>query len=170
MSGDSSNYSDRHPPGSATTFVYDAVGRLTSCVDRDGLFQVVNYDGTGSPKGAAPRDNAVILVPADVTGRTGQRFAHTFEFRLSGSEEVEQSIPLPPVPASACLMAAAKAVRVSVTRSPDAKAASIGGVEVHAEVRGKQVICVARVTDFSADDLVVVQADVIVRSEQVLPE
>lgn len=66
-------------------------------------------------------------------------------------------------------MAATEAVRVAVTRSPDAKAASIGGVEVRAEVRGEQIICVARVTDFSADDLVVVQADVIVCSEQVLP-
>jgi hypothetical protein len=37
-------------------------------------------------------------------------------------------------------------------------------------VRGTQLICVAQVTDFTADDLVVVQADVIVYSEQVLPE
>lgn len=58
---------------------------------------------------------------------------------------------------------------MSVTRSPDRATASIGGVEVHAEVRGKQIVCVARITDFSADDLVVVPAHVIVFSEQVLP-
>jgi len=110
-------------------------------------------------------------VLAKAEAQTVRRFVHTFEFRLSGSEEVKQAIPLPHVlPASDCLMAAAKAVRISVTRNPDATKASIGGVEVHAEVRGKHVVCIARVTDFTADDLVVVQADVIVCSEQVSPQ
>jgi hypothetical protein len=65
---------------------------------------------------------------AEGSGPSMRRFVHTFEFRLSGSEEMKQSIPLPHVPTSHCLMAAARAVRMSVTRSPDATTASIGGI------------------------------------------
>ena len=158
-----------NPFGRAVFYTYDSAGRLISCMDKQGTVHVMNYDGTGKPKGAVPLADAAVPVPAEA--QTVRRFVHTFEFRLSGSEEVKQAIPLPHVlPASDCLMAAAKAVRISVTRNPDATKASIGGVEVHAEVRGKHVVCIARVTDFTADDLVVVQADVIVCSEQVSPQ
>jgi hypothetical protein len=156
-----------NPSERAYTFVYDS-SRLTPGVGGQGTSQVIDYVGKGAHGVTMPVSDVVCPNRSAAKGPAVGRFVHTFEFRLSGSEEVEQSIPLPHAPASACLMAAAKAVRVSVTRSPDAQAASIGGVEVHAEVRGNQVICVARVTDFSADDLVVVQADVIVYSERVL--
>jgi YD repeat-containing protein len=156
-----------NPFGQAIPYTYNGAGRLISCMDKAGSVHVMNYDSTGKPKVAVPLADAVVPVPP--AANTVRRFVHTFEFRLSSSEEAKQSIPLPHLLVSGCLMAATKAVRMSVTRSPDRATTSIGGVEVHAEVRGKHVICVGRVTDFTADDLVVVQADVIVCSEQVLP-
>src|SRR5882724_7676360 len=159
-----------NPSGRLVTYIYDCPGRLSASVDGQGTRHVINFDATGNPKGAVPLPRAASPVPTDPTGRTGRRIVHTFEFRLSGCEEATQSIALPHAPASDRLMAATQAVRIFVTRSPDRETASIGGVEVHAEVRGPQVICIARVTDFTADDLVVVQADVIVGSAQVLPE
>src|SRR5258708_19297366 len=158
-----------NPAERLVRYSYDSASRLTAGVDGQGTVHVMNYDADGNPKGVMRRADAAIAAATKAARHTVRRFVRTFEFRLSGSEEAKRSMPLPTVPASDCLMAATQAVRISVTRSPQRATASIGGVEVHAEVRGEQVICVARVTDFSPDDLVVVQANVIVCSEQVLP-
>src|SRR5207244_8877022 len=63
-------------------------------------------------------------------------------------------------PHSPGIIAAAGSVRAYVTRSPDRATASIAGIEVHTEVRGRSVVCTARLADFAAEDLVVVQVDV----------
>ena len=87
MSSDPSNYANRHPPGSVTTFVYDASGRLTSI---PGAAQTVQLDWYArSAEGAMPiADGPLILHQSPVR--------HTFEFRLTGSETQEQCLALSP--------------------------------------------------------------------------
>ena len=87
----------------------------------------------------------------------------TFEFRLCGSETQEQSVPAPG-PEDGSVVVAVNNVRAYLTGSSDAGASrsAIGGVEVWAERREGAVVCCARLSDFAAGDLVVVQADVAV--------
>jgi len=142
---------------------------MTTLMEGQPLRHVIVYDNTGKPRGGQLDSEGPPPAPSEATRPAAPRTMHTFEFRLSGSEEMQQSIQLQDGPAGDTLSAAAECVRVSVTRSPHASTASIGGVEVHAKVHGEHLVCVARVTDFLADDLVVVQADVLVFREQDLP-
>jgi hypothetical protein len=85
----------------------------------------------------------------------------TFEFRLSGSETQEQSVPAAG-PEDGSVVVAVNNVRAYLTGSGDAGASlsRISGVEVWAERRDGAVVCCARLSDFAAADLVVVRADV----------
>src|SRR5258708_621729 len=87
----------------------------------------------------------------------------TFEFRLCGSETQEQSVP-DPGPEDGSVVVAVNNVRAYLAGSGDAGASrsAIGGVEVWAERREGAVVCCARLSDFAAGDLVVVQADIAV--------
>jgi hypothetical protein len=95
---------------------------------------------------------------------------HTFEFRLLGSEVQSQSLELPLIPSSHCIVVVTDQVRTFVTRSGEPAAASnlIGGVKVSAEQspkvpeRPECVVCTAEATDFGSGDLVVVGVDITV--------
>jgi hypothetical protein len=86
---------------------------------------------------------------------------HTFEFRLSGSERQEQSWPRG---VAAAPIVAIQRVRAYLTRhgEPAEATSAIGGVEVHAELRGANMVCTAQLSDFGPGDLVVVQVEVAV--------
>ena len=100
-----------------------------------------------SPEGPTDRAPVVLLS------------AHTFEFRLSGSEEQEQSLELPPIPRGDGFVVGASQVRSFVTRDPGAADAAIGSIEVRTEVRAQRLVCSARLSDFGPADLVVVQVE-----------
>jgi hypothetical protein len=103
------------------------------------------------------------LPPAAAAGPRAPLLRHTFEFRLSGSETHEESLPLAEGslsrPADAIL--AIQSVRTYLTREGElAPTSAIGGVEVDAELRAAGICCTARLSDFGPGDLVVVRVEV----------
>lgn len=139
--------------GGLTTYVYDAHGRLCGIQEPRETFV---YDGTGQVQANAP-----------VPGKAGPVAAgqpviqRGVEFRLCGSEVQEQVVALDG--ASGALAVAFNNVRAYLTRCGESTTSSaIGGVEVQVALRGNQAVCTARITDFAAEDLVVVQVDVVV--------
>jgi hypothetical protein len=89
--------------------------------------------------------------------------AHTVEFRLSGSEMQEQVVPQSGSKSwAAGRVLAIERVRTYLTRQGEATAdtRTIGGVEVHAELREGGIFCTVQLGDFGAGDLVVVQVEV----------
>ena len=57
-------------------------------------------------------------------------------------------------------MVTADAVRAFLPRGPDVPAIGIAGWEVHTETRGNRLYCTASLTDFTVEELVVVQVHV----------
>jgi hypothetical protein len=110
------------------------------------------------------KPGATDLPPHGVPGPTASLvlvLSRSLEFRLCCSEEQQQSVAhgLPSIHVS---IATANNLRVYLTQrgDPGAAKASIGGVELWTELRPNELVCVARLSDFTEGDLVVVQVDV----------
>jgi hypothetical protein len=146
--------------------VYDSAGRLISPID----YSVTKTtDFGGQNQASDPAAGPATSEPLSVMEPILQLFRHTFEFRLSGSEEKWLAINLPPISAGACMVATIDRVRAFVTGSGEAAASTpIGGIEVWTERRPKTaelpetLVCVAQASDFGPNDLVVIQVDVTV--------
>jgi hypothetical protein len=134
------------------------------------------YDYCGEPKPPDPgtihvnlmcstpqpgvRVNRGSVEPSAAPRQAGRAISeHTFEFRLSGFERQEQSWPRG---AAAAPIVAIQRVRAYLTRQgePAEATSAIGGVEVHAELRGADILCTAQLSDFGPGELVVVQVEV----------
>jgi hypothetical protein len=142
-------------PGEAvTTFSYDSRGPITFL-----------HPASEPPAHEPTYVTSTTSVPArPVRERPGAPatppLRHCFEFRLCGSESQEQGIALAGM-AGAPWIAAIERVRVFLTGqgAAGAPASAIGGVEVHAELRAGRLVCVVELSDFTPQDLVVVQVD-----------
>jgi hypothetical protein len=141
-----------------TTYAYDS--QLGSVIHQGGSV----FDVQGRLIGSAGRaPHPAPLPPTAAAAPRTPLLRHTFEFRLSGSETQEQSLPLAEGsssrPAGAIL--AIQSVRTYLTREGALAATSaIGGVEVDADLRPGGIFCTARLSDFGASDLVVVRVEV----------
>jgi YD repeat-containing protein len=170
MSSDSESGNTRDPYRTVTTYVYDANARLTSQASEGVETRTTHYDSYGrvidpaAPPLPEPSEPPPELEPIQ------RLFAHTFEFRLSSSEEKLEVRELPPVPPCDRIVVTTDRVRTMVSRGRESPAAStvIGSIEIQTEVRPKTangpatLVCVAAVRDFGPDDLVVIQVEVTV--------
>ena len=151
------------------TYTYDAANRLTSVTDGDGAITTHDDPHGRAIDPAAPPlpPPAEPLPPMEPMQRL---LGHTFELRLSGSEEQRQAIYLPPVPPGDRIVVTTVQVRSLVTRGADAAMAGtvIGTIEVRTERRPmtdkhpERLVCIAQASDFGPNDLVVVHAEVTV--------
>ncbi len=106
----------------------------------------------------APAPGAVRAAPAQ---RRSAALRHCFAFRLCGTETQEQTLALTHFGRSS-LIVAIERVRVYLSGAAAAPVGAIGGVEVHAVLDGRRVVCTAQLSDLPAGDLVVVEVDVAV--------
>ncbi len=159
--------SDIERNGKTTTFTYDS-GKLSSDRQAGNLttFSYTSPHTTKDNEAAGGAEAAIRPSGAEGTSQ-GQRetvLSRTLEFRLAGSEEQRQFAVIP-ARAAKPLFAAATGVRAYVTQNGTATATRIGGVEVEVGIADGQMVCTARLTDFTNEDLVVVQVDVVVSAE-----
>jgi hypothetical protein len=120
---------------------------------------IVLLGGLGMP--AASGEGGGLTPAGERLARLARRgiTEHTFEFRLSGFERQEQSWPRG---VAAALIVAIRRVRAYLTRhaEPAEATSAIGGVEVHADLRGADILCTAQLSEFGPGDLVLVQDEV----------
>ena len=151
---------DRDAVGSITTFVYDASGRFLS---QEGPRVVLpQTDSWDNGKSVAPSgDIDKPAAPKAATRPAEPCFTATVEFRLAGSESAEQCVPLAGLAAQDYLVATQR-VSADVTRSAESAGpgSPIGGLEVFAELRDAGIVCTARLSEFSPQDLVVIRVEV----------
>jgi hypothetical protein len=156
MSSDGGASAAGDPCGGVVSFSYNACasGDNRQVVGQGPTIALVG--GTGAP---AANGKGGGLTPAGERVASRGITEHSFEFRLSGSERQEQSWPR--VVAAAPIVAIRR-VRAYLTRQgePAEAMSAIGGVEVHAELRGTDILCTAQLSDFGPGDLVVVQVEV----------
>ena len=159
--------SDIERIGKTTTFIYES-GQLSS-PPHAGYATTFSYSSPQATKdNEAAGDAEAAILPSGGEG-TSQRqletvLSRTLEFRLAGAEEQRQFADIP-ARAARALFAAATGVRAYVTQNGTASATRIGSVEVEVEIANGQMVCTARLTDFTNEDLVVVQVDVVVSAE-----
>ena len=143
---------------------YDFAGRLTRTIN-GGVRPGTDHDWPNevSEPAAGPASSEP---PAAML----RLFKHTFEFRLSGSEEKRFAIDLGPIREWDWILVTTDRVRAFVTGSGESAAPSavIGGIEIWTEQcprtseRSETLVCVAQATDFGSNDLIVIQVDVTV--------
>ncbi len=149
---------DSDPIDPRSSFVCDGEGTTTRwTADPDGV-RTFDYDAGGDAASTRKPSPLPIRAP---DGRAQPVHLQTFEFRLTASEAQEQCVAVGAL-RSGHYIAATRCVRAYLTRTGDPSAASslIGGVEVHAELRGGNLVCSAALSDFGPGDLVVVQVKV----------
>ncbi len=158
MSTEPERPSDTDPTGPPTTFVYDAAGTTTRGTGEPDGVHTLDYDACGDAASTRQPPPLPIRAPE---GRVQPVHLQTFEFRLTASEAQEQCVAVGS-PRSGHYIAATRCVRAYLTRTGDPSAAGsqIGEVEVHAELRGGNLVCAAALSDFGPGDLVVVQVKV----------
>jgi hypothetical protein len=146
------------PHGGVATFTYDACGPVPRGPVRTNY--TTWHSGTGTTGGLVP---SLTAGPNGPPGAAAPCLRHCCEFRLCGTESKEQTIALDGI-GSTGLIAAIERVRAFFTRegASGAPASAIGGVEVHAELRGGALVCAVQLSDFTSQDLVVVQVDLAV--------
>ncbi len=159
MSTEPGRPSDSDPIDPRSSFVYDDGGTTTHwTADPDGV-HTFQYDADGHAASITQPPPPPIRAPE---GRALPVHLQTFEFRLTASEAQEHCVAVGK-PRSGHYIAATRCVRAYLTRAGDPSAASslIGGIEVHAELRGGDLVCAAALSDFGPGDLVVVQVKVV---------
>jgi hypothetical protein len=148
-------YEPNYEQGTTTTMVCSGNATIMDHDDGDG-----GLADRSSPLRPASRGPAVDPMAEAMT--------HTFEFRLSASEQQVQSIGLRATPHGHRAIAGIRHVRAFITREGESAAVGrgIGGVEVWTEMRPQAcpatLECFARLSDFDAAEFVVVQVDVVI--------
>lgn len=149
------------------TFVYDSSTRRTT-VTEDVETTTTFYDRYGRAIDLAAPPLPPPAEPLPPMEPIQRLYGHTFELRLSGSEEKRQAIYLPPIPPGDCIVVTTDQVRTFVTRGVDAAAGGtvIGTIDVRTEREAKteerpeRLVCIVQASDFGPEDLVVVRVEV----------
>jgi hypothetical protein len=155
MAMDDFLYEPNYGQGTTTTMVCS--GNATTMAQDDADGELVDCSSLLRPASRGPAVDAM-----------AEAITHTFEFRLSASEQQVQSIGLRANPQGYRAIAGIRHVRAFITREGESAAGSrgIGGVEVWTETRPQArpatLECFARLSDFDAAEFVVVQVDVVI--------